>query len=159
MKSLSISAAAVAENMSFQDLFPHVLQHGWSALYALYASTLPIGYWLPFWCAFIGNANCMRAVFTFCRSCEHQAGKIRKLLQVVQQKALLATEGSAVIKIPNNPQCTLPHRPIYQILLSIFLNGYGNETTEWVTVTRVSELIHWWGEVLPSIIHPLKILI
>ena len=45
-------------------------------------------------------------------------GKIRKLLQVVQQKALLATEGSAVIKIPNNPQCTLPHRPIYQILLS-----------------------------------------
>ena len=96
----------------------------------------------------------MRAVFTFCRSCEHQAGKIRKLLQVVQQKALLATEGSAVIKIPNIPQCTLPHCPVYQTLLSIFLNGCGNKTTEWVTVTRVSEIIALVRESITTIHHP-----
>ena len=55
-------------------------------------------------------------------SCEHQAGRLECLCEcLVQQKALLVTEGSAIIKIHNILQCTLLPRPIYQNLLSVFL--------------------------------------
>ena len=50
-----------------------------------YAGTLPIGFWLAFWCEFIGNANHMRTVFAFCfvlECCKHQAGKNRMLVCV-----------------------------------------------------------------------------
>ena len=53
--------------------------------------------------------------------CEHQAGKIERLyVCLVQQKTLQALQGSAINKIPNIPQCTLPPRPVYQTLLSDF---------------------------------------
>ena len=56
-------------------------------------------------------------------------GKIRTLLRVSGlQKALLATEGYTINKIPNIPQCTLPPHPVYQTLLSIF-QGSGSEIT------------------------------
>ena len=35
-------------------------------VYTAPAGTLPIGFWLAFWCASIRNANRTRAVFTFC---------------------------------------------------------------------------------------------
>jgi len=55
-------------------------------------------------------------------SCKHQAGKIERLYAcLVQQKTLQALQGLAINKIPSIPQCTLPPRPVYQILLSHFL--------------------------------------
>ena len=39
---------------------------------------------------------------------------------LVQQKTLQALQGSAINKILNIPQCTLPPRPVYQTLLSDF---------------------------------------
>ena len=75
-------------------------------------------------CAFIGNANRTRTVFAFgfvSESCKHQAGKIERLyVCLVQQKTLQTLQGSVTNKIPNIPQCTLPSRPIFQILLSDF---------------------------------------
>ena len=40
--------------------------------------------------------------------------------RLVQQKTLQALQGSAINKIPNILQCTLPPRPVYQTLLSDF---------------------------------------
>ena len=53
---------------------------GWggSVHCAWHASALSIGFWLAFWCVFIGNANHTRVVFTFrctLESCKQQAGK------------------------------------------------------------------------------------
>ena len=66
---------------------------------------------------------------SFClvlESCEHQAGKIRTLLQVSGSAESSTGYGrSAIIKIPDIPLCTLPPRPV---LLSDFLGGSGNET-------------------------------
>ena len=39
---------------------------------------------------------------------------------LAQQKTLQALQGSAINKIPNIPQCTLPPQPIYQTRLSDF---------------------------------------
>ena len=41
---------------------------GWggSVHCARYEGALPIGFWLAFWCALIGNANRTRTVFAFC---------------------------------------------------------------------------------------------
>ena len=91
-----------------------------------YVGALRIGFWLAFWGALIGNANRTRTVFTFCfilESCKHQVGKIECLYDVclVQQKTLQALQGSAINKIPNIPQCTLPPWPVYQTFLSDFL--------------------------------------
>ena len=58
----------------------------------------------------------MRTVFAFCFvlvSCKRQAGKIERLYWcLVQQKTLQTLQGSAINKIPNIPQCTLPLRPM-----------------------------------------------
>jgi len=66
----------------------------------------------------------MRTVFMFCfvlESCKHQAGKIECLyVCLVQQKTLQALQGSAINKIPNILQCTLPPCPVYHTLLSDF---------------------------------------
>ena len=52
---------------------------------------------------------------------EHQAGKIERLyVCLVQQKTLQALQSSAITKIPNIPQCTLPSQPMCQTLLSDF---------------------------------------
>ena len=49
----------------------------------------------------------------------HQAGKRERLYMcLVQQKTLQALQGSAIKKISNIPQCTLPLRPICQTLRS-----------------------------------------
>ena len=76
---------------------------------------LLIGFWLAFWCTFIGIANRTRTVFAFffiLQSCKHQVGRIERLyLCLVQQKTLQALQGSASNKIPNIPMCTLPPSP------------------------------------------------
>ena len=91
---------------------------------ARYAGTLPIRFWLAFWCAFIRNANCTRAVFAFCfvlESCKPNQVRFERFCEsLALQKTLLATEGSPIDKIPNVPQCTLLPRPIYQTLLFDF---------------------------------------
>ena len=54
-------------------------------------------------------------VLLFCfilESYKHQVGKIEHLyVSLVQQKTLQALQGSAINKITNIPQCTLPPRP------------------------------------------------
>ena len=66
----------------------------------------------------------MRTVFAFCFvlvSCKRQEGKIERLYWcLVQQKTLQTLQGSAINKIPNIPQCTLPPRPMCQTLLFDF---------------------------------------
>ena len=57
---------------------------GWggSVHCARYTGALPIGFWLAFWCAFLGIANRTRTVFAFCfvlESCKHQVGRIERL--------------------------------------------------------------------------------
>ena len=90
---------------------------GWSGSVhcTQYEGALSIGFWLTFWCAFIGTANCMRAVFMFrfvLESYKHQVGKTECLYAcLVQQKTLQVLQGSANNKIPNIP---------YQTLLSDF---------------------------------------
>ena len=63
----------------------------------------------------------MRAIFTFCfvlESCKTKQVRLERFCRcLVLQKALLATEGLTINKIPNIPQCTLPSQPIYQTLL------------------------------------------
>ena len=75
-------------------------------------------------CALITNANRTRAVFAFCFISEHCNTKRVRLEHLcgclVLQKALLATEGSTINKIPNILQCTLPPRPVYQTLFFNF---------------------------------------
>ena len=114
---------------------------GGSVHCARYEGALPIGFWLAFWCAFIGNANHTRTVFAFCFvlvSCKRQAGKIERLYWcLVQQKTLQTLQGSAINKIPNIPQCTLLPRPMCQTLLSDF-QGSGSETKHYVGVASLS---------------------
>ena len=66
----------------------------------------------------------MRAIFAFCfvlESCKTKQVRLECFCEcLVLQKALLATEGSTIYKIPNIPQCTLLSRPIYQTLLFEF---------------------------------------
>ena len=80
---------------------------GWAASVhcGRYAGTLPIGF----------RTAQELTVFLFCfilESYKHQVGKIEPLyVSLVQQKTLQALQGSAINKITNIPQCTLPPRP------------------------------------------------
>ena len=87
---------------------------GWKC--TLRPGALLIGFWLAFWCAFIRNANCTRAVFAFCfslASCEHQVERIRNAYERVWFSRMLCWN-STTNRIPNIPQCTLLSRPVYQ---------------------------------------------
>ena len=104
-----------------------------------YASRLLIGCWL---CAFIGNANHMRAVFTSgCVSLLSiklwmQSGKIRTLLRKFRSRKRIywLTESSAISNIPLHTS-TLPGLPDPPFR---FLRGPGDETTPEVGLTRKS---------------------
>ena len=87
---------------------------------------------------YIRNANRTKAVFEFCFALESCKTKQVRLecWCLVLQKALLATVGSTINKIPNILQCTLPPCPIYQTLFSIF-RGSGSETRYVYTSTNL----------------------
>ena len=111
-----MASAIVSETDPWEiEMWVWCIGWGGSVHCARYASALPIGFWLAFWCAFIGNTNRTRTVFTFCfvlESCKHLAGKIERLYGcLVQQNTLQALQGLAINKIPNIPQCTLPSIP------------------------------------------------
>ena len=83
-----------------------------------YTGAFPIGFWLAFWCAFLGIANRTRTVFAFCfvlESCKHQAGRIEHLyLCLVQQKTLQAQQVIKFKSVHFHPTpFTRPSFPIF----------------------------------------------
>ena len=81
-------------------------------------------------------ANCTRTVSAYCFvlvSCKRQAGKIECLYWcLVQQKTPQTLQGSAINKIPNIPQCTLPPLPMCQTLLFNFSRVWFQDYSEWL---------------------------
>ena len=69
-------------------------------------------------------------------SCEHQVGRLEPSCRCpVQHKALLATEGSAINKIPNIPYSTLP--PHLLSLPFVFQGGSG-AVVVWMLMSSVT---------------------
>ena len=105
-----------------------------SVHFAWYAdvSCLPISFWLAFRCAFIENTHCMKAVYafkfaSFQKVLNTKRGRLERFWKcLVQQKALLAMEDSAVIKIPGIALSILQPCPIYQTPFSLWFARAGS---------------------------------